>query len=63
MGEFFVEAQLDMTIGIIVEVAFLVPEPVVDAGFCCRTEKHELGVVGEGVVNGVMYQMNAFLVV
>jgi hypothetical protein len=61
--QLLVEAQFQVTIRAIVEVPLQIPEVMVDVRVRTGTEQHELGVVAQGVKNGVMDQMDAFLTI
>lgn len=63
VGQFGVEAQLDVTVGVVVEVEFFMPEPRVDRAFGGGTKEDKLGSPIQGVVHGMVNEMNAFLVI
>ncbi len=53
VGQLLVEAELEVAVRIVVEQVFEVPELLVDPGLRGRPQEHELGVMLEGVEQGV----------
>src|SRR5437588_8325669 len=57
----FVEADLEMAVGVVSEVMLELPEVPVDGRVSAAAEQDELSAAGESVEDGVADQMHAFL--
>ena len=64
VGQFLAVSDLEVAVGVVVEVVLEVPEVAADAVVVERVaEQHELGPAGQRVKQGVMDQVHAFLLV
>lgn len=61
MREILVEADLEMTVGAVVEHPFEAPEIAVDALIRTGSEQHELGAAFQRVEDGVTHQIQTLL--
>ena len=61
MGQFFVVANLQVTVRIVIEMMFKMPEMGVDMRFRAAAEQYELGITLQAVKHRVPYQVQALL--
>ncbi len=63
VGEFLVEAQLEVAVGVVVVMLLEVPEMLPDAAIRAGSQQHELRAVLQAVMDGVGDERHAFLLV
>ncbi len=63
VGEFLVEAKLEVTVGVVVVMLLEVPEMVPDAAVRAGSQQHELAAVLQAVMDGVGDERHAFLLI
>ena len=63
VGELFVEAQLEVTVGVVVVMLLEAPEMLPDAAVRAGSQEHELAAVLQAVMDGVGDQRHAFLLI
>ena len=61
--EFLVVAQLEMTVGVVVEAMLEGVEMIVDGLFRRRAQQDELGTIGQGVEHGMADQLHPLLLI